>query len=127
MFDLFRIAHIGVIAQGYAPEWETKVFNSFSAQGSESSHISESSHPCAKKIQVRTNLKIDRTPVHDYGTPLLVIFSYLICGPSSFFSYILGKESDGSGMDTAIEKRKTTDRDTVLANILISYFLSIIW
>ena len=57
VFDLFRIEHIGVIAQGYAPEWEIKSLNSFSAQGS------ESSHPCAIKIQVKNHLNIDRTPV----------------------------------------------------------------
>ena len=63
VLHLSRIAHIGVIAQGYTPEWEIKSFNSFSAQGSESSHMSESSHPCEIKIQVRNNFKIDRTPV----------------------------------------------------------------
>ena len=63
VYDLFRIAHVGVTAQGCASEQETKSFNSFSAQGSESSHMPESSHPCAIKIKVRNHLKIDRTGV----------------------------------------------------------------
>ena len=49
--DLFRIVHVRVISQEYASEREIKSFNSFSAQGSESSHMPESSHPCAIKNQ----------------------------------------------------------------------------
>ena len=61
--DLFRVAHVGVTAQGCASEREIKSFNSFSAQGPESSRMPESSHPCAIKIKVRNHLKIDRTGV----------------------------------------------------------------
>ena len=60
---LFRSAHVGVIAQGCTSERKIKSFNSFSAQGSVSSHMPESSHPCAIKIKVRNHLKIDRTGV----------------------------------------------------------------
>ena len=61
--DLFRVAHVGVTAQGCASEREIKSFHSFSAQGPESSHMSELSHPCAIKIKVRNHLQIDRTGV----------------------------------------------------------------
>ena len=37
--DLFRVAHVGVTAHGCALEREIKSFNSFSAQGPESSHM----------------------------------------------------------------------------------------
>ena len=55
--DLFRVPHVGVTAQGCASEMEIKSFNSFSAQGP------ESSHPCAIKIKVRNHSKTDRTGV----------------------------------------------------------------
>ena len=62
VFRLFRIAHIGVIAQRCAAECEIKSLNSYSTPELESSHMSETSHPYAIEIQVR-NYKIDRTPV----------------------------------------------------------------
>ena len=61
--DLFRVAHVGVTAQGCASEREIKPFYSFPAQGPESSHMPELTHPCAIKIKVRKHLKIDRTGV----------------------------------------------------------------
>ena len=61
--DLFRVAHVGVTAQGCASEREIKSFNSFSAQGPESSHMLELSHPYAIKIKVRNHIKINRTGV----------------------------------------------------------------
>ena len=49
-FVLLRIAQTGVIAQGCALFFRTKLFNSISAQVSVTSHILASPHPCAIKI-----------------------------------------------------------------------------
>ena len=53
--DSFTVAHVRVTAQGCASEREIESFNSFSAQGPESSHMPELSHPCAIKIKVRNH------------------------------------------------------------------------
>ena len=49
-FVLPRIAQTGVISQGCALFFRTKLFNSISAQVSVTSHILASPHPCAIKI-----------------------------------------------------------------------------